>query len=155
MQTYLVHMRDVALLRRELGTFGFIGFQAMLGGMILSALVHPLFYILLAAEFATGDPFEIPETTFGRWMLGLAALNLALGYLVSIVLGAVAVLRRGWPGLALSAFMMPVYWLMISLAAYRGLYHLAVAPHRWEKTEHTPRTRLRRGTKREKRSKSS
>jgi hypothetical protein len=29
-----------------------------------------------------------------------------------------------------------VYWLLISVAAYRGLWHLIVKPFHWEKTTH-------------------
>ena len=31
---------------------------------------------------------------------------------------------------------MPVYFLLISLAAWSGLYELVRAPNRWNKTEH-------------------
>jgi hypothetical protein len=30
----------------------------------------------------------------------------------------------------------PVYWLMHSIAAYKGLYQLIVKPFYWEKTNH-------------------
>ncbi len=30
----------------------------------------------------------------------------------------------------------PLHWLLLSLAAWRALYQLAVSPYRWEKTEH-------------------
>jgi hypothetical protein len=30
----------------------------------------------------------------------------------------------------------PVHWLLLSLAAWRALYQLVVAPYAWEKTEH-------------------
>ncbi|MGD9867571.1 MAG: hypothetical protein AB7U38_06170, partial [Hyphomicrobiales bacterium] len=56
-------------------------------------------------------------------------------------------------GLALAPhiLLMPVYWLSISLAAYRALPQLLGAPFRWEKTEHglsamaPARRRTRRG----------
>jgi hypothetical protein len=31
---------------------------------------------------------------------------------------------------------MPVYWLLLSLAAWRALYQLLRDPYGWEKTEH-------------------
>jgi hypothetical protein len=34
---------------------------------------------------------------------------------------------------------MPLYWLAISLAAYRAIRQLASAPFYWEKTEHFAR----------------
>jgi hypothetical protein len=30
----------------------------------------------------------------------------------------------------------PFYWLLLSVAAWRALFQLVFAPHRWEKTEH-------------------
>jgi hypothetical protein len=40
-------------------------------------------------------------------------------------------LRQGWI-LALT----PVYWVCLSIAAWRALYQLLTEPYRWEKTEH-------------------
>jgi glycosyltransferase XagB len=48
MQTYLVHTRELRRLNRELGLRAAIGFHALMGGLIGSALVHPAFYVLLA-----------------------------------------------------------------------------------------------------------
>jgi hypothetical protein len=31
---------------------------------------------------------------------------------------------------------MPLYWLLISVAAYRALWQFMTAPFTWEKTEH-------------------
>ncbi|MEP2829750.1 hypothetical protein [Parvibaculum sp.] len=32
--------------------------------------------------------------------------------------------------------MMPFYWLLISIAAYKALWQLITKPFHWEKTEH-------------------
>ncbi len=32
--------------------------------------------------------------------------------------------------------LMPIYWLLLSLAAWRALFQLLLDPYRWEKTEH-------------------
>ena len=32
--------------------------------------------------------------------------------------------------------LMPLYWLLLSLAAWRALFQLLRDPYRWEKTEH-------------------
>ncbi|MCD6149808.1 hypothetical protein J7J13_03435 [bacterium] len=34
------------------------------------------------------------------------------------------------------AFLVPFYWLMISLAAWKALWQLFFKPHYWEKTVH-------------------
>jgi hypothetical protein len=146
MQTYLVHMRQPGRLNTELGLRGAIGFHALMGGLILSALVHPLFYALLGYFAVIGDLFAPTETSFGAVFWAIAWINLGVGYAISILVGVLSVCRRGRLRLALSALLMPLYWLLISLAAYRALYQLARDPYRWEKTEHgTDRTSPWRG----------
>jgi cellulose synthase/poly-beta-1,6-N-acetylglucosamine synthase-like glycosyltransferase len=136
MQTYLVHTRRPGQLAAELGSFGTLGFHALMGGLILSALVHPLFYALLAHYAWSGQLFAPAETSLARALWTIASINLVAGYGVSIVVGMLAVWRRGRPGLALHALFMPLYWLLISLAAYRALYQLVRTPYLWEKTTH-------------------
>ena len=64
-------------------------------------------------------------------MLGLFAGNTLFAYLA--MLGPY---RRGWLELTPYGFLAPVYWLLISLAAYRGLIQLIVKPWHWDKTSH-------------------
>ncbi|RMF00052.1 MAG: glycosyltransferase, partial [Alphaproteobacteria bacterium] len=62
LQTYFVHMRHPWRLWRELGARRFLGFQLMIGGVVFSALAHPLFYGLLGLEAARGGIFAMPAT---------------------------------------------------------------------------------------------
>ncbi len=138
-QTYGVHMREPRRLWRELGARRFLGFQVLMGGLILSALVHPWFYALLALDLWQGRLLGVPGSVFGQSLLWIGIFNLIAGYVSAIGLGAVAAARRGRPGLAAHAILMPVYWLAISFAAYRALAQLITAPYYWEKTEHCVR----------------
>ena len=143
MQTYLVHMRQPRRLWRELGARRFIGFQVLMGGMILSVLVHPWFYLLIAFDLWQGRMLSVPQGVFEQWLLGIGLFNLVAGYVSAIALGTVAAARRGRLGLAAHAVMMPAYWLAISFAAHRALLQLVSAPFYWEKTEHFGRPRRR------------
>jgi cellulose synthase/poly-beta-1,6-N-acetylglucosamine synthase-like glycosyltransferase len=146
MQTYLVHTRSLARLNRELGFLGAAGLHALMGGLIASVLVQPVFYVLLAWHAGTGQLFQPTQTTLGTVLLTVALINLGLGYLASVLVGMVSVWRRGRPGLAMHALFMPLYWLLISLAGYRALYQLFRTPFLWEKTPHgAAHERLRRG----------
>lgn len=139
MQTYLVHMREPGRLWRELGAKRFLGFQVLMGGMILSALVHPWFYVLLALDLWQGRLLGVPDSMVGYTLLWIGVVNLIAGYVSAIALGTAAATRRGRRRLAVYALTMPVYWLAISLAAYRALWQLVSAPYYWEKTEHSAR----------------
>lgn len=139
MQTYLVHMRDPLRTVRDLGGRQFVGLQILMGGMILSAFVHPWFYVAAAAELTYGPLNILGDDILSRAIKVVTAANLVLGYMSGVALGIVAMRGRGRQRLAAWALLMPVYWLLISLAAYRALLQLATSPYRWEKTRHRPR----------------
>ena len=144
MQTWLVHMRQPRRLLADLGLAGFIGFQAFIGGIILSALIYPVFVVVFAVEVVRGEALGLPQSTIGQVLLALAVFNLVGGYLASTLTAGLAVARRGYRGMMLSVALMPLYWLLISLAAYRAVLHLWLNPHLWEKTPHTRRRTRRR-----------
>ena len=135
MQTYLVHTRRPIGLIRDLGFFRALGFHFYMGGLILSALVHPLFYAALAADYAFDLQQEGFDIAYGGAFLLAGIVNLVVGYVTAIASGAIASRRRGHR-LTLTALLMPLYWLLISVAAYRALWQLFRDPFRWEKTPH-------------------
>jgi cellulose synthase/poly-beta-1,6-N-acetylglucosamine synthase-like glycosyltransferase len=146
MQTYLVHTRRPWRLGAELGWRGTLGFHALMGGLVMSALVHPLFYLLLLYHAVSGQLFSPAGTAADATLWTIAWCNLGAGYFISIVVGALSAWRRGQPGLTLSALVMPLCWLLVSAAAYRALWQLAADPYLWEKTEHGPPPRATRRT---------
>jgi cellulose synthase/poly-beta-1,6-N-acetylglucosamine synthase-like glycosyltransferase len=135
-QTWLVHMRSPSALWRELGPRGFLAFQIMVGGTVLSALVHPWFYVLAGVELAGGGLLARPESLFGWPFWLIAWFDLLVGYLASMGLGLLALRRRGYRVLLKQVPLMPLYWLLISAAAYRALWQFLTARFEWEKTEH-------------------
>jgi hypothetical protein len=62
--------------------------------------------------------------------------SVIIGYLTSAFLGWLGLMRRGLLSTAWVLLLMPLHWLLLSLAAWRALYQLIVAPYVWEKTEH-------------------
>jgi glycosyltransferase XagB len=93
-----------------------------------------VFAILLALGLLDGpsamlrESATLPGTLYG--------ITLAAGYLASGLLGAVGLARRGLAATAWWLLLMPLHWVLLSIAAWRGLAHLIRDPYRWEKTEH-------------------
>ena len=116
-------MREPRQLLRDLGLPGFLTFQLAVGGSALAALVHPLFVASLI-YFGAIKPI---------WLYGF---TVTAGYLASAFLGWLGLKRRGLLAGAWILLLTPVHWLLLSLAAWRALYQLVVAPYAWEKTEH-------------------
>jgi len=136
MQTYAVHMRDPRRLRRELGLGGFWAFQGLFAAVVISTLAHPLFYILLVYDTAHGGFMRQAESLLGMHFWAIATFNLVAGYGAAIVLGVVSLRARGVADLLPQILLIPVYWLCISVAAWRALYQLITNPFYWEKTQH-------------------
>jgi cellulose synthase/poly-beta-1,6-N-acetylglucosamine synthase-like glycosyltransferase len=127
-QTWLVHMRSPAQLYRNAGFWGFVGFQLFIGGTFVSALLNPILWsiMLLAALF--GSP------VFGAVHVCVACLVIGNSFFVALMMFGPC--RRGWFGLMPFGLLAPFYWMLISLAGYRGLWQLIGQPWHWEKTRH-------------------
>jgi cellulose synthase/poly-beta-1,6-N-acetylglucosamine synthase-like glycosyltransferase len=139
-QTYAVHTRMRGRLRADLGLWRTLGLHAFLGGSILSTLVHPLFYALLAIAWWTEASLALPGD-LGQSVVLLGSAVLATGYLSAMLVGWLSARRRG-RRLATSVLSMPLLWLAVSIAGYRALWQVWRQPFLWEKTPHG-RTRRR------------
>lgn len=136
MQTWLVHMRQPAALRRDLGLIPFVVFQLIVGGNVFAALIHPVFVATFVYAIATGTPLFGAGGPAIAFTAGLFGTTVAIGYLTSAALGCVGLMRRGAGTTSWVLLFTPVYWLLLSAAAWRALYQLIREPYRWEKTEH-------------------
>jgi glycosyltransferase XagB len=134
MQTFLVHTRRPLHLLRTTGPLGFLGFVFFIGGTVLSGLLNPVFWLLylvwLIAATSGFDP------VFPQSLLFLSLFNLLAGNGAFIFLHMLAPIRRGWLNLIPYSLTALGYWVMISLAAYKGLWQLLRNPFYWEKTHH-------------------
>ena len=65
-----------------------------------------------------------------------ASLVLLAGNVLFVVIAATTGRRPGQRGLLLPALLSPLYWVLISLAAWKGFWQFLVRPHYWEKTVH-------------------
>ena len=59
-----------------------------------------------------------------------------LSNFILIAIHLIAAKRRGVDGLWLYALLMPFYWLLISVGAWKGAWQLLWRPYYWEKTLH-------------------
>ncbi|MDB4904809.1 MAG: Beta-monoglucosyldiacylglycerol synthase [Mucilaginibacter sp.] len=134
MQTYLVHMRNPVALWKKLGWRGFLGFSFFIGATPLTFLIYP-FLLAIFISYVVFDLSSI-RTLFPDWVLFMSIFNLMVGNILMIYINMMAVFKRRFYELILFSIANPIYWLMHSIAAFKGLYQLIVKPFYWEKTEH-------------------
>jgi cellulose synthase/poly-beta-1,6-N-acetylglucosamine synthase-like glycosyltransferase len=140
MQTWLVHMRRPRQLWRDLGPASFLTTQIVCAGMVVSSIAHPVFlgslgYVCLVfARHETIGPLQSA-------ILIVDGVNITLGYVTFLLLGVRTLLLKEKTSLWITILLTPVYWILISLAAWRALWKLYREPYHWEKTHHPRRAR--------------
>jgi cellulose synthase/poly-beta-1,6-N-acetylglucosamine synthase-like glycosyltransferase len=136
MQTWLVHMRNPVRLWRDLGPAGFLVFQLVVGGTVLAALVHIVFAVAFGWHLASGWLWASKTGLADILATGLYATTLITGYVISALLALIGLMRRRMISCGWALLLMPVYWLLLSVAAWRALFQFIFRPYAWEKTEH-------------------
>ena len=66
----------------------------------------------------------------------LGMICLVLGNLAVLYMGVFTARQMERPDLLLAAFLMPLYWALMWLAALKAVIQLVTAPSYWEKTAH-------------------
>ncbi len=134
MQTALVHTRHPIELIRKIGFYETAGFGMMVWGSPIALLLSPImwgFFILwILTRTQVLDPYFPPP------MLWVPLLGLIWGNMLAIYLNLLASFRRGLYHLTIYSLLNPVYWLLMSAAAYKALTQLFYKPFYWEKTRH-------------------
>lgn len=134
LQTWLLHMRSPRQLIRDIGFGGFVRFNSFVGGTPALALINPVCWLLVLLWFTVKPiliqqimPAPIYYTGLASWLVG----NIALYYLTLIAAYEMNVRR-----VFLAVLLLPVYWVLMSLAAVKAAWQLVVSPNYWEKTTH-------------------
>lgn len=139
LQTYIVHMREPSRLWRELGPMGFLSFQLLLGGAVVSPVLHLAFWIALFAHLA-GAPLMVGlewPLLFAPWNLFVILIGNGAAIASGLIAAAQADFRGlGRPSLAMGALSMPLYWFLISFAVFKGVFSYFSRPFYWAKTRH-------------------
>ncbi|MEP7167085.1 MAG: glycosyltransferase [Candidatus Woesebacteria bacterium] len=137
MQTYLVHMRRPGEFMKQWDEPHVITFQLVVGGKILSMLINPLMWVLTIAYFLF-RPIIGPaiESFYPAAVLYMAVFSLVFGNFLYAYYYMVGCARRNHDELIKFVFLVPLYWLAMSFAAWKAIRELIVRPHHWAKTKH-------------------
>ncbi|GJE42921.1 glycosyltransferase family 2 protein [Methylobacterium soli] len=135
LQTSFTHARRPWRNLRALGPLEVLCALALVPGTVASALVYPFLMGAAAAEFLLSPVWAGPEF-WPNLPTGLAITIFVTGFSAMLLPATLGALRRGWIDLVPYVLMLPLYFLLVSLAAWLGLIELIRAPNRWNKTEH-------------------
>jgi cellulose synthase/poly-beta-1,6-N-acetylglucosamine synthase-like glycosyltransferase/putative flippase GtrA len=134
MQTYLFFMRHPVRLARLMGFKAMLVFQLFFGAATLGLLINPFFWLLTVAWYVTH--FAGIEQVFPWPLLYASTFALFFGnavFALTMILGCFR--RRNYEDVKWALFA-PVYWIMMSIGAWKGFIQLCYKPQYWEKTDH-------------------
>lgn len=139
LQTWLVLMRQPVRLVREMGLGSSIVFQVLIGGLILSSLGHPLIlaYVgLITWQLFFHGAYHVDTLEFTLFVLDIA--NIFGSYAAFVALGRAGMTPQERAAVGRRWMWAPVYWLLVSKAAWRAVIELRSNPFSWNKTSHRP-----------------
>lgn len=136
MQTYLVHTRgNESSVKGQ--AFHSLIFQLVVGGKIAFVLINPFLWIATISYFAlyayVGPAIQALYPTVVFYM---AVFSLVFGNFLFLYYYMIGLAKKGQWNLIKFVFLIPIYWLMISISGFIALYQLIFKPHYWEKTVH-------------------
>jgi hypothetical protein len=134
MQTTLVHTRHPVRFVRAAGLRATATLVLLVAGTPAAFLASPILWGYLVLQLGLGHAPDIGlDGGIAAW---IATANLIVGNSIMIACSALAAGRRKRWRLACCAALMPFYWVLHSIAAWRALGQLITKPSHWEKTPH-------------------
>ncbi|WP_082352354.1 glycosyltransferase family 2 protein [Rhizobium sp. AAP43] len=139
LQTWLVLMRSPARTAQEMGLGAFLVFQLLVGGMLVAALTHPALILFIAVAVTSLREVPIAQTNLMTTvLLAIDLINILGSYAIFFVLGALPMSGTERKSLGHRWILIPVYWMGVSLAAWKAAIELRFKPFYWNKTPHSP-----------------
>lgn len=139
LQTILVHMRRPSRLFEEVGISGIASLFLTTGGMLFSALAHPLLAVFILRSiwlFTSGD--WLASGLAEQALFGVDVANILGSYCLFALLGRKTMSEAERRAVGRPWLKVPLYWMMLSLAAWKATREIHAAPFLWRKTPHTP-----------------
>jgi glycosyltransferase XagB len=133
-QTWLVHMRNPFKLLKDVGLKSFISFNLVVGGTFIF-LLNPIFWLLTTIFIFTQA--DIIQQLFPSFIFYIASIMLFIGNFIFMYFNVAGSMQRGDFSLTRYALLSPIYWGLMSFAAWKGFIQLFTGKaFYWEKTVH-------------------
>ena len=134
LQTWLVYMRRPDRLFREIGFVPSVRFTLLMASTPIIAVVNLVFWYLFIL-WIMGQPDFIAEL-FPPLVFYPSLVSFVAGNALTVYMNLVGVREGRDPVLLLAVVTYPLYWLLMSIAATKGMWQLLFRPSYWEKTAH-------------------
>jgi len=110
----------------------------LIAGMLLSALAHPWMLFFIGSSIIDLFQQDAVMDPAHRVLLVMDSCNVIASYILFVLLGRKRMTPWERRALRLRWLALPLYWMMLSMAAWRAVWQLRSNPFFWEKTPHAP-----------------
>ncbi|KJF75152.1 glycosyltransferase family 2 protein [Agrobacterium arsenijevicii] len=139
LQSWLVMTRTPFTTTRHMGWIAYIVFQLLIGGMLLSSLAHPLLFVSFAfMAMAVRENGADMLLSWQGLLFFIDTLNIFGSYAIFVLMGRRRMIPYEKQQVGQRWLAIPLYWLMLSVAAWRAVVELKTRPFVWNKTPHVP-----------------
>jgi glycosyltransferase XagB len=134
LQTFFIILRSPVEVTRGIGIKGVGHIFAFVGGTPILAVLNPLFWMMTLAWFVAQPQFVM--AIFPAYVYYFGLVLWAFGNFLLWYLTVLTARHTQQEGLVLAAVLVPIYWVMMSVAAAKAIWQLVITPSFWEKTTH-------------------
>lgn len=134
LQSFLIHLRSPAEVTKEMGPKGVLHLCSFVGATPILAVLNPVFWVMTVVWFVAHPAFLVEIFPAPVYYAGLTLWSFGNFLLWYLTLLTARHLHR--EGLVMTALLVPLYWVMMSMAAVKAAWQLVVTPSFWEKTVH-------------------
>ncbi len=131
-QTFLVHLRSPRKLYKDLGAKKFAKLLLTFGAGVFIPLINPILWVILAVSLI----LPVFSWLIPSYLIPLSVFNLIIGNLSYLAIYVVSCVKLKKYRYISYALIMPLYWVLMSFAAWRGFLQLFIKPFHWDKTQH-------------------
>lgn len=137
MQTYLVHVRTLDEFSKNSSRLHVFLFQLIIGAKVLSMFINVgMWFITISYFLFRSNIGFFVESFFPTPVLYMGVFSLVFGNFLYLYYYMIGCAKRGYYDLIKYVFIVPVYWLAMSFAAWEATRRLIIQPHHWSKTKH-------------------
>ncbi len=134
LQTWLVHIRRPVQMWRSVGPRSFVRLTLILAGTPIIAVLNLLFWFITILWFL-GQPAVVGDV-FPWFVYFPALVALIVGNGITLYMNLLALREDDRADLIVPALTVSAFFVMMSVAAAKGVYQLIRNPSYWEKTFH-------------------
>ncbi|HTI16020.1 MAG TPA: glycosyltransferase [Dictyobacter sp.] len=137
MQTYLVHMRHPLAMLKERRYKDLISLQVVVGNRVGILFLNPLMWAFtLIYILCNSSVVTFYHNVFSTPIFYMSICCLIFGNFFYMYLYLLGCLKKRQYHLMIWTLLIPVHWILSSIAALLACWELLVKPHHWQKTIH-------------------